>query len=124
MHSMRNLLLLLLLSPMLSSTALQSMGAWTSENTLPASTGRAFGCMHASCDPSWPGFFWITSLLYNTDARLEGRKRERRVRMDRNGSEPAQYAWSSVRERGGVSQKASISDLRVLHEAWHHCTHY
>src|SRR5260370_40593272 len=105
MHSRRNLLLLLLLSPMLSSTALESMGAWISENTLLASTGRAFGCMHACIsDPSWPGFFWITSLLYNTDARIEGRKRERRVRMDRNGSEQAQYAWISVRERG-VSRK-------------------
>ncbi len=56
----------------------------------------------AACisDPSWPGFFWITSLLYNTDARIEGRKRARSVRMDRNGSEPAQYAWRSVIERG------------------------
>ncbi|GAC1557346.1 MAG: hypothetical protein NVS4B1_33010 [Ktedonobacteraceae bacterium] len=42
----------------------------------------------------------ITSLLYNTGAILEGRKRERRVHMDRNGSEHAQHAWSSVRERG------------------------
>jgi hypothetical protein len=56
---------------------------------------RLYACLS---DPSRPGFFWITSLLYNTDARIEGRKRERCVRMDRNGSEPAQYAWSSVRE--------------------------
>src|SRR5437588_8387939 len=54
--------------------------------------------MHASPIPGFPGFFWITSLLYNTDARREGRKRERRVRMDRDGSESAQYTWSSVRE--------------------------
>src|SRR6266851_6049998 len=105
MHAMRNLLLLLLLSPMLSSTALGSMGAWISENTLLASTGRAFGCMHASPILGFPGFFWITSLRYNTDARIEGRKRERRVRMDRNGSESAQYAWSSVRERGVYRKK-------------------
>jgi hypothetical protein len=38
-------------------------------------------------DPSWPGFFWITSLLYNTDARIEGRKRARGVYMNRNGSD-------------------------------------
>jgi hypothetical protein len=47
-----------------------------------------------SSDPNWPGFFWITSLLYGTDARREGRKKERRVRMDRKRSEPAQHAWS------------------------------
>jgi hypothetical protein len=28
-----------------------------------------------SSDPNWPGFFWITSLLYDTDARREGRKK-------------------------------------------------
>ena len=61
----------------------------------------------AACifDPSWPGFFWITSLLYNTDARLEGRKRARRVRMDIHGSEPAQYTWISVIERGVYRKK-------------------
>jgi hypothetical protein len=76
-----------------------------SHNTSPtitlteASADRAFGCMHASPILGFPGFFWITSLLYNTDARMEGRKRERRVCMDRNGSEPARYTGSSVRER-------------------------
>jgi len=71
---MRNLLLLLLLSPMLSSTALESKGAWISENTLLASTGRAFGCMHASPIQAGQAFFWIIPLLYNTDARVEGKK--------------------------------------------------
>src|SRR5713226_1494915 len=104
MHPMRNLLLLLLLSPALVYCS-REQGAWTSENTLLASTGRAFGCMHASPILGFPGFFWITSLRYNTDARIEGRKRERRVRMDRNGSESAQYAWSSVRERGVYRKK-------------------
>jgi hypothetical protein len=42
-------------------------------------------------DPSWPGFFWITSLLYNTDAIIEGRKRARRGYMDKNGSAQAQH---------------------------------
>src|SRR5947209_554113 len=105
MHSRRNLLLLLLLSPMLSSTALGSGGAWISENTLLARDRSSIRLHACISDPSWPGFFWITSLLYNTDARIEGRKRERRVRMDRNGSEPAQYAWSFVIERGVYRKK-------------------
>jgi len=49
--------------------------------------------------------FGITSLLYNTDAILEGGKRERRVCMDRNGSEQAQDAWISVIERGVYRKK-------------------
>ncbi len=28
--------------------------------------------------------------------------------MDRNGAEPAQYAWSSVRERGGYHKKPQV----------------
>jgi hypothetical protein len=72
------------------------MGAWTSEDTLHAK-GRSRRRLHACIsDPSWPGFFWITSLLYNTDAIIEGRKRARRVRMDLNGSYQAQYAWIYV----------------------------
>ncbi len=45
------------------------------------------------------------SLQYNTDAIVEGRKRARRVRMDKNGSEQAQYAWISVIERGVYRKK-------------------
>jgi len=71
---MRNLLLLLHLTPMLSSTALESMGAWASENTLQASADLAGGCMHASPIQAGQAFFWITPLLYNTDARVEGKK--------------------------------------------------
>jgi len=66
---MRNLLLLLLLSPMLSSTALESKGAWISENTLLASTGRAFGCMHAS--PIQAGRAFSGSRLYCTTLMQE-----------------------------------------------------
>ena len=61
--------------------------------------------MHASPIQAWPGFFWITSLLYNTDAIFEGRKRARSVCMDRNGSEQAQYAWISLIERGVYCKK-------------------
>src|SRR5437773_9334547 len=49
----------------------REQGAWTSENTLLAQADRAFGCMHASPILGFPGFFWITSLLYNTDAGVE-----------------------------------------------------
>jgi len=48
------------------------------------------------------------SLQYNTDARIEGRRRARSERMDRNGSEQAQYAWISVRERGVYRKKPQL----------------
>jgi hypothetical protein len=41
-------------------------------------------------DPCWPGIFWITSLLYNTDATFEGEKSKNRVAGRKKRGEQAQ----------------------------------
>jgi hypothetical protein len=66
---MRNLLLLLFLSPMLSIAVDEGMKAWISENTLLASIGLAGGCMHAS--PIQAGRAFSGSRLYCTTQMQE-----------------------------------------------------
>jgi hypothetical protein len=70
------------------------------------------------CNPGWPGFFWITSLLYNTDAIFEGLKKARGGCMAGLDFYQAQSTLNCCAIVSGKLQGVSTTSFRVLHEGY------